>query len=325
MVKYNEKGAALLSVLLLVTLISIVALSMVEVTLRSLKRAQTVDRSSRVSWQVTSATELGLSEAARLSVATDRQLTKQTEGLGQDLTVPLGSSLLQGRITEASNCFNVNSFFIPDSGTEPDVTALLAYRSLLEIVGFNEAEREALIDPLLDWFDPDSNARPAGAEDAYYTQLRPAYQTSSGRMVNITELRAVAGYTPEILEILKPFVCARPSEQIALLNLNTLEPEQAALLAIVLVSALDMQDTEEILGQRPSEGWQDMEEFAALEKVAEVPDAQRLLTLASLQSTYLMLTARVTNADVSQDFRTLYMLEGGAGAALISHMSGREQ
>jgi len=324
MVKQNEKGAALLSVLLLVTLVSIVALVMVEVTLRSLQRAQTVDRSSRVSWQVASAAELGLSEAARLSVSTDRQLTIQTEGLGQDLTVPLGSSLLQGRIVEASNCFNVNSLFTPDSGTEPDVTALLAYRSLLETIGFTEAEQDELIDPLLDWFDPDSDARPAGAEDTYYTQLRPAYQTSSGRMVNITELRAVAGYTPEIFEILKPFVCARPNEQVALLNLNTLEPEQAALLAIILVNALDVQGAEEILSQRPNEGWQEMEEFAAIEAVAEVPDAQRLLTFASLGSTYLMLTARVTNANVSQEFRTLYMLESGTGAKLVSHMSGRE-
>ncbi len=49
-----------------------------------------------------------------------------------------------------------------------------------------------------------------GSQDPYYLSLNPAYRSSKNEMVNISELRLVAGITPEIYSAIAPFITALP-------------------------------------------------------------------------------------------------------------------
>jgi general secretion pathway protein K len=85
------------------------------------------------------------------------------------------------------------------------------YRRLLELV-FNPTEVDipTLVDSLVDWIDsptPD-DSRPYGAEDSTYERLDPPYECADGPLRTLDELRLVQGYTPEIVEQLRPHVTA---------------------------------------------------------------------------------------------------------------------
>jgi general secretion pathway protein K len=56
-----------------------------------------------------------------------------------------------------------------------------------------------LIDPIIDWLDPDNNPEPFGAENAYYQTLSPPYPCKNGPLTAIEELLLVKGMTKEIL------------------------------------------------------------------------------------------------------------------------------
>lgn len=56
-----------------------------------------------------------------------------------------------------------------------------------------------LIDPIIDWLDPDNNPQPFGAEDAYYQSLPSPYPCKNGPLDALEELLLVKGMTKEIL------------------------------------------------------------------------------------------------------------------------------
>jgi general secretion pathway protein K len=56
-----------------------------------------------------------------------------------------------------------------------------------------------LIDPIIDWLDPDNNPEPFGAEDEYYQTLSPPYPCKNGPLAALEELLLVKGMTEEIL------------------------------------------------------------------------------------------------------------------------------
>jgi general secretion pathway protein K len=55
-----------------------------------------------------------------------------------------------------------------------------------------------LLDPIIDWLDPDNNAQPFGAEDAYYQGLPAPYPCKNGPLAALEELLLVKGMTDEI-------------------------------------------------------------------------------------------------------------------------------
>lgn len=55
-----------------------------------------------------------------------------------------------------------------------------------------------LIDPILDWLDPDDRPRPLGAEDEYYLGLSPPYPCKDSPLSAVEELLLVKGMTEDI-------------------------------------------------------------------------------------------------------------------------------
>ena len=69
-------------------------------------------------------------------------------------------------------------------------------RALILASGIEEPDVSVLTDSILDWRDADSTIRPNGAEDEYYQELQPPYNTkTNGRFDTIEELLLVRGMT----------------------------------------------------------------------------------------------------------------------------------
>jgi DNA uptake protein ComE-like DNA-binding protein len=58
---------------------------------------------------------------------------------------------------------------------------------------------EDIANSILDWMDPDDEARPNGAETDYYSALTPPYHAKNGPLNSLEELLLVKGVTPQLL------------------------------------------------------------------------------------------------------------------------------
>jgi general secretion pathway protein K len=106
------------------------------------------------------------------------------------------------------------------------------FRNLLQSQSYDPE----LINAVLDWMDSDSEARPGGAEDIDYLQLPTPYRAANQKMTSVDELRLVRGFTPEMVEKLRPFLAALPTATD--INVNTAPPEVLSALFSVPVSSL---------------------------------------------------------------------------------------
>ena len=67
------------------------------------------------------------------------------------------------------------------------------------------------------------------------------YRTGNTLFADAGELRAVAGMSPALYRRLRPWLCALPTSDLSPINLNTLSPEQAPLLAMLAPGQLGVE------------------------------------------------------------------------------------
>ena len=304
----SETGAALLSVLLVVSILSAVAIAMTDASLRALARATAADARAKVSWQITGAEEVGLVAVQDLITTTEGALVLENPVLRTPIEFAANGGRISGELVEATNCFNLNALATAGDDEDNPSDARLAYADLLLALEFSEFEVEALSDALIDWLDSDQSPRISGAEDGYYVNQRPPYRASGQPFVELSELRAVLGYTPEVIERLLPNICARTSGEVGIFNLNTLDERHAPLMAVMLGGIVNLQDARDIITTRPFGGWQSIEAFQAMDAVQNVPQEFQRTNLFGLRSTYLKFQGTAHFQDVSGDFSTLFEL-----------------
>ncbi len=209
------------------------------------------------------------------------------DALDQDWAQPLPPMLiegggLQGRIRDEQGRFNLNNLI---EGATVNANALLQFQRLLLLLELDEQ----LANALLDWLDPDINARfPEGAEDDAYLNREPPYRAGNGLLAHVSELRLVAGYEPGVVERLRPYVTALP--QATALNVNT----APTLLLATLVEGMGLVEAEALVQVRDEEPFPSLEQFAAQPAFAGREMLQVPLTL---RSEYFRLLGQVAVGD----------------------------
>jgi len=121
-----------------------------------------------------------------------------------------------------------------------------------------------LRDTLLDWTDNNTDPARAGAESPYYKALSPPYVAKDDKLDTVEELGLVKGFTPKIMEKLRPFVTVYPNTPgapTATININTAPPE--------LIKALDDQITDNLVARLLD--YRKTTPFAIKEDLAKVP------------------------------------------------------
>jgi general secretion pathway protein K len=281
----GERGAALLAVLLLVAVMGAIAATAFEKL-----RLSTAVAINAATLDQARAYALGIEDLMALRVddlvGADREVTTLAgnwQGTVRRIPLP-GGGLSEGAMRDGGNCFNLNSL------VEGDLRTALAARpqgirqfiALMTLTGIPDRSARTVAAAAADWADSDDLPAPEGAEDAAYAGAKAPYRTGNTLFAEVSELRAVMGITSELYSRLKPWLCALPMAEPAPINVNTLSPDQAPVLAMLEPNRVGLDLARAIIARRPSAGWATMEDFLRANRLEDLPlDALGQLQLGS--------------------------------------------
>lgn len=256
----QERGAALLTVLLLVAVIAVLAGGMLEkLRLATRLSANATAGEQARAWAVGAEAMAIVRISSLLGQSRDR-VTLAGGWSGRPLPLPLpGGGLAVARVTDGGNCFNLNSLVAETGpGTYSSYPIARAqFARLMRLLDIPGQTAEQIAAGASDWIDSDEGEQQGGAEDARYTGQRVGYRTAGTLMADVTELRAIAGVTPDLYAKLRPWLCTLPVALPSTINVNTLQPEQAPLLAMLAPENVSVAAAGQLIAKRPPQGWGD--------------------------------------------------------------------
>ncbi|MGL5265507.1 MAG: type II secretion system minor pseudopilin GspK [Plesiomonas shigelloides] len=177
------------------------------------------------------------------------------------------------------------------NGTPLVVRQLLA---LLNSQDVSEYRAELLADSLWEFIDADSVVQTAqGREDGEYLD---------SLLTDVSEIRPVQGMDAELYQRVAPVLCTIPEKNLRI-NVNTLGEDNTPLLEAVFTPDLSRMQAEQILRERPQQGWESVAAFLQTPALADVDSAvkQRLKTLLTVSSDYFRLSVRIEMNGVRRD------------------------
>lgn len=278
----SEHGAALLTVLMIIAAMSVAALAVTQAVTTATQRARALDAQAQLAFYSISAEEVAKARLLSLLEPLASRLSADLPGWGEPQIVPVEGGNIIVSIRDATNCFNVNRLTKPGEGggTVSDQDAKASYEGLLEaalVDGFS-VDATMLVSALTDWMDDNSVPGDGGAEDSYYLSEVPSYRTSGQPLATLDELRAIRGYTPDVVTTLTPLLCALPAETgrpAGSLNINTLEDTQAPLLQLAFGGAIELREAQELIASRPEGGWEGVEDLME-DPIAKKVDPEKI-------------------------------------------------
>lgn len=257
----RERGAALLTVLLLVAIIAVLAaagLERLRLSTRLGANAVLLDQARGYAY---AAETLATTRVSTLLASAGDRVTLAGGWSGRPFGLPVPGGAATARVTDGGNCFNLNG--LVSRTDEGQLVANLAtvtqFARLLTLLRVPNAA--AIAAAAADWIDSDGDTFPGGAEDGAYQSLRPAYRTANTLMADASELRAVRGVSAEVFQAVRPWICTLPMAERAAININTLTPEQAPLLAMLLPDTLGVEQARGLLLRRPPQGYSGTDAF----------------------------------------------------------------
>ena len=310
----HRRGTALISALLLVAVMSALAVALMGDIRFAIHRNVNLDNRDQALWYARGARDFA---EARLLDAIDRpRLAFRPDAAwlsgAQEFEIPGGR--LVGRISDANNCFDLNSLVVE---AEPgrrviDETQLARFRDLLQAAGAPSGDALIIARESADWIDTDTRPQAGGAEDSTYAFRNPAHRAANTLMAEREELLALNSMTPGLYALIEPLVCVRDGQGEAPLNINTLQLDQAPLLMALFGNELSRAQAEAILLARPSSGFGSAAEFWALEPIRALEPDPALREQVGLDSTYFEIDVHVLYAGAQ--FRLDEMVAANAGA-----------
>lgn len=250
----SERGAALLTVLMLVAVMATIAAG----ALDRLTVATRLAVNSHVAAQGRS--WFGLAEqltALRLEdlAASDpaRTLTGPWLGKVREIRLPDGGTL-RVEVRDGGNCFNLNSLarVQMDGRSVGDPLAIQQLTSLLGLLGVDSGRASSITAAAADWVDSDSLPLPGGSETA---RAAGGWGPANAPFAEVSELGGVDGVSPELLMLASPFLCALPEQEALAINPNTLLPEQAPLIAMLAPQQIGLSQAKAMITSRPAGGY----------------------------------------------------------------------
>ena len=307
----SQRGAALITVLMIVAAMSAVALGVTQAVLHATERARALDGQAQLRYYAIAAEAAARARLFETLGPIEGHLSSDYPGYGEAQLIPVEGGQFFVTVRDATNCFNLNSLVrrADDNSLESDLEQV---DRLIDL--FNQSEVEtldavSLSSAILDWMDRDSIAATGGAEDSYYLGLSPSYRTAGQPLASLQELRAIRGFDAETYTALKALLCVRPPETEGpphRLNLNTLEELHAPLLTQLLPSTLTLEEAQALIANRPLGGWPDLAAFQQEPLLAQIDpsliDAQRL----SVQTSLVEVQADVSYRDQTMRIRFLF-------------------
>ncbi|MGY0581309.1 MAG: type II secretion system minor pseudopilin GspK [Paraglaciecola chathamensis] len=269
----QQRGVALIIVLLIVALVSVLATQMGSRLQLQVKRASNIKDNNQAYWYA-----MGAEQYAQKSI---KFLLENSDGVinlnqqwSEPFVYPLEGGGIQAQLLDMQSCFNINSLQGGDqsstgAGTRSGPSERqLAFKRLMTNINpdISTYDIDTFSDSLVDWLDADSNMLPQGAEDSEYESRQFPYLAANNLMAHKSELRLVNGASIEWLADVLDQVCVIPSDDQLKINVNTIDEESIAVLAAL--TGLDESGAQDIISNRPDDGYQTKDEFLAVNTIS---------------------------------------------------------
>ncbi|WP_223262564.1 type II secretion system minor pseudopilin GspK [Sphingobium sp. SCG-1] len=281
----NERGAALLTVLLLVAVMSVIAATALERVTLATRLTGNAGIQAQARAYADAAETIARLRIADLVAAQPGKTTLAGGWLGTPQQLPVPGGTATARVTDSGNCFNLNSVV---QGGDADLkfrpAGINQFQALMKALAVDPRQAQFIATSLADWIDSDAIPLPGGGEDEVYLRLPQPYRTSNRLMSDPSELRAVQGVTPAVYSVLRPWTCALPISDLSPINVNTLLPQQAPLLAMLLDGKASVEQARQWLAQRPAEGYGSLPAFWAVPSRAGFAPTDEVSTQTKLTS-----------------------------------------
>jgi len=279
---HQQKGVALITVMLIVALCAVIASQMTARLQIQMQRSANITFNQQAYWYAMGA-EAFTKRVLITVFKSDKNITHLGQAWAQEeTTYPVDFGEISGKITDLQSCLNLNALRAPYSNKNTNnnnannkskkVPARLAFEALLinlQLEGINQFEAESMADALTDWLDQNSGiSSVGGAEDNDYASREFPYLAANNYLASVNELRVIEHFTPAIIEAIKPYVCIIPASEQHKININTLNFDHAQLLQALLDSTLEV--AQDILGSRGEKGFATIEDFYNLPELVKL-------------------------------------------------------
>ncbi|WP_252178041.1 type II secretion system minor pseudopilin GspK [Endozoicomonas sp. 4G] len=305
--KHRQSGVALLIVMFVLTLMVLIAAEITFGFSLQMRRTASLQQMEQARWYALSAEELAIKV-----LQDELEESDGTVNLGQtwatgEVTFPVDGGAIQGKISDAQACLNVNALQVPDKEGQTS-TEIKVFQSLMEVLQIESYQADIIAQSTRDWVDnDDTQGSGTGAEDSYYQSLPVPYLAANTSMRSASELRAVKGVNASIMRRVQPYVCALPATEMNI-NINTLSPDHAPVLSALYLGELSIEQAKEVLEQRPEDGWKSVDEFIQQPSLANF-SAEETQELMSVDSQYFVMAATASYVDSNVRIKSLLRRE----------------
>lgn len=281
----RQQGVALITVMMVVALATLLAVGMMRNQNLSLRYADGLFSQDQ-SVLYTQGAEGFVQDLLLRDQSDDKRNGKEVDHLGETWAkpfppFPVPGGLVLARVEDLQGRFNLNLLWQKNA---VNTEAQAKFKRLLVNLDLPDNLDIALID----WMDEDSEPNGLdGAEDDYYARLPVPYRTANQSLSDVSELLLIRGFTPDVVNKLRPYVTALPST--ATINVNTASPEVVRILAenMTLIGA------EELARNKPADGYETVDAF--LNEPAfnglEASAKEAIKPLLSVRTAYFELSA----------------------------------
>lgn len=300
-VERAERGTALLTVLLLVAVIATISATALDRIGIATRLAVNVSGVAQGRAWLATAELLALTRIEDLLGSNSAQTTLAGNWMGVERSIALPTGgMARVTVRDGANCFNLNSLAEkrPDGSSFARPQAVKQFVALMTLLGIDSGKADRIANSAADYVDSDSVPAPGGAEDGGASgggSTVPANQM----MADSSELRSVRNVDGRDYQLLRRWICALPTSDLSPLNVNTLLPEQAPLLAMLGPGALDIAIARAQLAGRPADGYGSVLEFWDTAPFAGLSLPEEATRQVQVKSRYFTLEAAVEFGQVT--------------------------
>jgi len=282
----NERGVALLAVLLGVALMTLIVVDFAMTSGLGFMSAANQANELRSSYLARSAVNIGLGLLAADARA-DAKTSTPIDSLSDVWAMPFPPMQLEGgtvslSIVDEGRKINLNAMV--QNGV-PNPPAILKVQRLFTVLDVSPD----LVQGIIDWITPNNGTGLSGGIGDYYAGLKPPYQPRYGSMPTIGDLQMVKGFNEAVFNRVSPFLTVMPETAV---NANTAAPQVLAALEPELTE--DQKLVVAILDARALRPFSQPTDIANLPELGQI--GQQLQKDVDLKSQFFTVTGTGTYA-----------------------------
>lgn len=345
--KHKQNGVALITVLLVVSLASIAAVSMTTRQQLDIRRTTNILKIEEAYAALLAAEEFAkrtLLADFRVIQGFSKQINTTTDGMSdiwnnqmlQTAKQQIGNfAVTDIKITDLQGRFNINNLV---AGNQLNQAEYQRFQDLLDNYGLDNS----LATAVLDWIDENQDGI---AEDDAYMSLEPSYTPPNGFMASASEMYQLMGVNLkrsedadkrnyEFRETIKRMfqeeaviALRTPNNVITPVNVNTV---QAAEVYQMIAEGLSLDDAENILS-RSDPRFEETKDFWDLKEIKNLPSTQKSKNnpnsrmQISVKSEYFLLQAQATSGNLTVYTNTILHRTRGPDEVKVVHRSFSKQ